>query len=128
MHKGSIFLNQTDIDYLFQILDISQNSIKENNIVKSKQKFNKLKLKNIKLGEIAKQVEALNERFVKENGKRKLNKFNNIVRFGDRKKIPIMFYKNGIKIGKFPFMSYKERKCGEIVLDLIDGYYPKMLE
>ena len=68
-------------------------------------------MSSIKVSQIKSQIDNLNQIYEKNNKRKKIKKFKNIVSFDNEEKVKFILHKNGLKIGKFPFMNFKEQKC-----------------
>ena len=125
--KSQIILNCSEIENLKNLLKMTKKENLSPILQKSKiSKYKKKDIKKINLGEIAQKISKMNSKLEKEG--RKIKKSKNIAYFQKMQKLPLFFYKNGIKIGKYPFCDYRKKEAEEIILDLLEGFYPKILE
>lgn len=42
--------------------------------------------------------------------------------------IQLQFFKNGIQITSYPFLFYEEKNTREFLMDILEGFYPEILQ
>ena len=99
-------------------------------VATNKESYKPLKkqVANIDLGTLAKKIGELNHLLESTKGGKVIKHDGNFAYISEIERIKFTLYRNGILIEGYDFFDYGARQTAEIVVDIIEGYFPSIFE